>query len=80
MTLERVEVLGFTDARSGLPFQGTSRLPLKLSGGKTATLTAHMRSGTCGNDLYVRVRYRLFGKTLHEPIKLVDVPELRSSC
>ncbi len=80
MTLERVEVLGFTDVRSGWPFQGTTRLPLKLAGGKTATLTTHMRSGTCGNGLYVRVRYRVFGKTLHEPIRLADVPGLRSSC
>ena len=77
MKIERVSAGGFANARAGWPWETSTQLPLRVAGGQTAAVTLKMQPGTCGNGLYGQVRYRLLGRTLHEPFR-VAVPDLRS--
>jgi len=76
--LERVSAGGFTDARAGWPWEPGDPLPVRISGGHTGTFTLRMRPETCGDGLVADLRYRVLGRTLHEPLRLT-VPGL-SSC
>jgi hypothetical protein len=67
--VEQLSAGGFTDARTR-PWEPGSRLPVQISGGHTGVFTLRTRPGTCGNGLDGRLRYRVLGRTLVEPLRL----------
>lgn len=72
--LERVSAGGFTDVRGGWPLDRT-HLPLLIAGGHTEAFALKALPGTCGSGLIAELHYRVFGRTLHEPLRLT-LPEL----
>jgi hypothetical protein len=67
--VEQLSAPGFTEGRVG-PWEPGSRLPVRISGGHTGVFMLRVKPGTCGNGLDGSVRYRVFGRTLDEPLRL----------
>jgi hypothetical protein len=68
--LEEISAGGFTPARAGWPWQLGTPLPVRIPGGHTEAFMLRMKSGTCGNGFIANARYRVFGRTLHQPFTL----------
>jgi hypothetical protein len=65
----------FVDARAGWPWAEGTALPVRIPGGHSAMFTVRKRAEECGDGLVGSVRYRIFGRTLREPLR-VALPEL----
>ena len=72
-TIEIERVTGgfvFSDGRAGLPWERGSGAPFRIPAGHSGTFALKMRADACGSALFGTVRYRVFGLTLHEPLRV----------
>ena len=72
-TIEIERVTGglvFSDGRAGFPGERGSGAPVRIPAGRSGTFTLEMRGGACGTAILGAVRYRVFGLTLHEPLRV----------